>query len=490
MKINEIIQKLKEILTSKLLKNSFWGIAANGIQTVLLSLFFIITARKYSTSEFALFLIATSLYQFLAAFSTLGLGQWFTREMVHSENKQTIIIKFLKIQFISGLFFYAVNIILAFILYSDSTIQHLAIILGINIIFDNSIYAIRSLNVAEFQQKKSFTILSIDSLLKFSASCLLFIYPLPIVTLSVILIVIRFITLNFFLNFGSSDSINIKQLWKSKISFTEVKHIVFNNWPFIIIGSVSIIFWRIGNLIISKTLTLADVANYEVSYRIFSIALILPLIFSTSVFPSLVSVYNSGNRQKLTGHFHKLFALYFIYSLLTYTFFYSFSDAIIPFAFGEKYLHNAVYTKQMFLTILVFPTALLQANVLVAVRMEKADMWLNIISLIVSVLFCVIGLSYYKSLTVVNLAIFTSFFIFHLFQDGLLIKYKVTTLGHVLKFYIITGALVGIYILLSDVVQPVWLYPGFWGIVLLFFGFMILKRNQFSDYFRNLKSAD
>lgn len=488
MSIKSGIYQAKQLFASKLLKNSFWGVAANGIQTILLSLFFIITARKYSTSEFAVFLIATSLYQFLAAFSTLGLGQWFTREMVHSENKQTIIVRFLKIQFFSGLFFYAVNILLAFIIYSDSTIQQLALILGINIIFDNSIYAIRSLNVAEFQQKKSFIILSIDSFLKFSASCLLFIYPVSIVTLSVILIVIRFITLNFFLNFGSSDAINIKQLWKSKISLTEVKHIVFKNWPFIIIGSVSIIFWRVGNLIISKKLGLADVANYEVSYRVFSIALILPLIFSTSIFPSLVEIYNSGNRQKLTSHFHKLFALSFLYSILTYTFFYSFSDLLIPFAFGEKYLNNAIYTKQMFLTILVFPTALLQANVLVAIRLEKADMWLNVISLVVSVLFCFIGLSYFKSLTVVNLAVFTSFFIFHLCQDILLIKHKVTTLGHVLKFYLLTGAALLIYILLSDIISPLWLYPFFWGITLLLLTLLILKHKQFAHYFSNQKS--
>ncbi len=42
-------------------------------------------------------------------------------------------------------------------------------------------------------------ILIIDSVLKFAIGCLLFVFPFPIMTLSVLLIVVRFITLNFFL---------------------------------------------------------------------------------------------------------------------------------------------------------------------------------------------------------------------------------------------------------------------------------------------------
>ena len=469
---------------SRLFKSSFWGIAANGLQSVLLSLFFVIMARKYSESQFATFLIATTVYQFLAAFSTLGLGQWFTREVVKASDKTQLVNKFLKMQIFSGLFFYGVNIIIAYALYSDAVIQNLAIILGINIIFDNIIYAIRSLNVAEFKQQKTFIIFMADSVLKFLAACILLVYPLPVITLSIILIIIRFVTLNVFLSYGSSNSINIKQLLAYKISFDEVKKIVAPNWAFIIIGSVSMVYWRIGNLIISKMLTLNDVANYEVSYRIFSLALILPMIVSTTVFPSLVELHKSSSRQKFNEYFHMIFLLYLLYSLLTYTFFYSFSDYIIPFAFGEKYLENVLYTKQMFLTILVFPTALLQANVLVALHKEKSDMWLNIISLVANVIFCFIGLYFYKSLTVINLSIFASFFIFHICQDIVLLKYKIVTLSNVIKFYIISGICAGGYALLSIYMNPVILFILFWGIVIIWILLYIIKRGGIKSIFQ------
>jgi hypothetical protein len=116
----------------------------------------------------------------------------------------------------------------------------------------------------------------------------------------------------------------------------------------------------------------------------------------------------------------------------------------------------------MFLTILIFPTALLQANVLVAMNRERADMWFNVISLILNVLFVFTGFMFVKSLTTVNLAIFFSFLIFHICQDVLLIRKGMLTIGHVLKFYLVTGALTGIYVLLSSRFPPVVLFTGYW----------------------------
>lgn len=450
---------------SRVLKNSIWGIGGSGVQTLLLSLFFVILARKYETSVFSIFLIATTIYQFLSAFSTLGLSQWFTRAIVNAEDKPAIINKFLKVQLFSGIFFYIINIIVAYTFYESPLLRQLALILGINILFDNIIYGIRALNVAEFQQKKSFVILLVDAILKFLASCILLFYPLPIILLATILIGIRLITVNAFLAFGSGKLISLGKLIVHKISWKELRNLVMSNWAFVVIGSVSMIYWRIGNLIISKTLPLKDVANYEVSYRVFSIALILPIIVSTTLFPSFVELYKSNNIQKLKSYFQNLFFLYLVYSLLVYTFFYSFSDFLIPFVFGEKFLDNAPYTKEMFLAVLVFPTVLLQANVLVALHKEKIDMWLNVLSLVVNVVVCVAGLFFIKSLTVVNIAIFVSFLVFHICQDIYLIKYKISTLRHVIGIYIFIASVVAAYIVLSKYLNPIVLFLLFWVLI-------------------------
>jgi O-antigen/teichoic acid export membrane protein len=288
-------------------------------------------------------------------------------------------------------------------------------------------------------------------------------------TLSVLLIIVRFITLNFFLSVGSSKTISLRSLWKFPLAWHEVKKIVFANWPFIIIGSVSIAYWRISNIIISKTLPLADVAHFEISFRVFSIAQILPLIVSMSVFPGLVQQFKTGILQDFRNYYGKVFNYYLLFGLFSYTFIYSFADTLIPWAFGSAYNITGTYTKEMFLTILIFPTALLQANVLVAMNMERADMWFNVTSLVLNIIFCFTGFLFAKNLTTVNLAIFFSFLVFHICQDVLLVRKGMITVGHVFKFYLLTALLVGAYILLSYKLPPIALFTGFWLLVALAF---------------------
>jgi hypothetical protein len=119
----------------------------------------------------------------------------------------------------------------------------------------------------------------------------------------------------------------------------------------------------------------------------------------------------------------------------------------------------------MFLTILVFPTALLQANVLIAMRLEKLDMWFNIISLIVSLSICIIGLSFYKSLSVVNYAILISFLVFHLIQDIVLIYRGLLNIRHMLIFYIASALTLFFYYYLSDQFNKYFIFLAFWLLV-------------------------
>ncbi len=476
MLINRIrILYIKKI-HSQLFTNSFWGILSNIFQNILFSIFFIVIARKYSTTDFANYILANTLYGFMLAFSSLGLGQWFIRELMNSKDKQYLINKFFKIQMSSGLLFYIINIILAYVLYKNELIRNLSFLIGINVIFDNVIYVIKFINIAEFEQKKTFLILTIEALLKFIAACFLFITTVPIIYLASLLIVLRFITLNLFIKIGSSNILNLKTIIFAKVDLSEIKHIILSNWMFIVIGSSSVIYWRVGNILVSKLLTLKDVSNYEISFKFFSIAEILPIIISTSIFPMLVKIYGSIDSEKPNHNLYiSSFISYALYGLLAYTFIYSFSDSIIPFLFGIKYLTTSYYCKEMFLTILIFPTALLQANLLIALKLEKTDMWLNLISLTFNIFICFIGLLYFKSLSVVNYAIFISFIIFHICQDYILIKREIINLYHAIYFYLSIFILVFIYYYFSLFVLPILLFIIFWTIIISFFLLYLFK---------------
>lgn len=279
------LHKLK-FLQSPIVRNTAWGIGSNVLQVFFVFLFFAITAHSYKPVEFAEFLIASTVYQLVAAFSSMGLGHWFIRSYLTETDKASLVSKFFKTQIGLGIAFYFVNILLSYLLYPDGQIRLLCIILGTNIVFDNFINAIRSLNIAEYRQNKTAFILIIDGLLKLLAACMLFVSPFPILTLAVLMIVVRILTLSLFIKIGSSGKINFKALWRADISGSDLKQIILKNWQFIVIGSISIVYWRIANIIISKLLTLTDVADYEISYKIFSFLQILPVIASATIYPA------------------------------------------------------------------------------------------------------------------------------------------------------------------------------------------------------------
>lgn len=459
---------------TKLVKNSFWGVLSNIIQNILFSIFFIVVARKYSTADFGGYIIANTLYSFILAFSSLGLGQWFVRELVLIENKAGLISKFFKIQLVIGVLFYIINVIISYALYDSPLIRHLSLLIGINIIFDNLIYVITFVNIACLEQRKSFVVLTVEAVLKFGVACFLFFSAIPIERLAFILILLRFSTLNLFIRIGSSQSVTLLQIIRAKVNLAEVNRIIMSNWPFIVIGSISVLYWRIGNILVSKILSMQDVANYEISFKLFAMAQILPYIVSTSLFPMLVKKI-SHQPEEAVLFFRKAFIAYTIYGLLAYTFVYSFADFFIPWLFGEKYGHTSFFSKEMFLTILVFPTALLQANLLVAMKKEKTDMKLNIASLVVNLIFCGAGLYYYKSLSIINYAIFISFFVFHLAQDIILVKKSVIPVYHAAGFYLFTISLVVTYHFLSVKFDTRYLFPAFWSVFALFSFIIYLK---------------
>jgi hypothetical protein len=133
----------------------------------------------------------------------------------------------------------------------------------------------------------------------------------------------------------------------------------------------------------------------------------------------------------------------------------------------------------MFLTFLILPTVLLQANLIVAIGLEKLDMWFNIISLIVNVIGCFVGLYLVRELSVINYSVFCSFLVFHILQDVLLIRKKVTTVVHCLAFYIALLLLIITYLHFSVDTNPIKLFMLFSIGLFLIAAFILIlqKRN-------------
>lgn len=413
----------------------------------------------------------------VAAISTMGLGQWFIREVVNADDKNLLVARFLKMQTYFGFFFFAINLIIVFFIYEDFTMRLLSFLFAFNVVFDNIIYSIKNINIAQFAQKKTVTVLSIEAFAKFALACLVYLFPISIVTLAVLLVLIRLISLNLFLRIGAPEGIKLMGFWKAKLSLHNIIVILKQYWPFAVIGSAYIIYWKMSTLIISKKLPIEAVADFENSFKIFTLAQLLPTVVASTVLPRMISLFKEEKIDELRKLYMNLFWLFSIYGIGTYTFMHSFGFEITPFLFGKKYTETAKYTQEIFLTMLIMPTTFLQAQLLVTMKLEKLDMWFNIKRLFINVTICLVGLYYVKSLSVVNYAIFISFIILHISQDVALIKRKLLTVLEIFKFFGLTVLLILSYVWLSKFLNSIILFCSFWSVVGTVYYFLFKKNN-------------
>jgi O-antigen/teichoic acid export membrane protein len=415
----------------------------------------------------------------MLSFSAMGLGQWFIRSLMKDneiENRLTIA-KFFKMQLILGIIFYLVNVTLSALLYRNATIIILSSILGINIIFDNLIYVIKHINIKNFEQKKTFSINISDAILKFSLAILILIIKIPLIAMALSIIFLRFISLNMFIKYGTSNHINIKQIINQNIRYLEIKNIIFNNYSFVIIGSISVLFWSLGGIIVSIFYSFNDVSNYEIAFKLFSMAEIIPVIVSSSIFPMLIKL-DKENSYKKIQLYKNAFIVYSIYGLLSYTFMLSYSKEIIPVAFGINFGESVKLSEDMFLTMVLFPSGLLQANMLISMNHEKLDMKLNIISLSVNLVLSILGTILIGKIFVVNYSIFIAFLVFHILQNIYLVRFNVLSIFEVMKNYAVLISIVISFEYINNVFDSILLFFYYWIAIIIAVGSIIIIKQK------------
>ena len=190
--------KFFTLFSGRLVGNSFWAILSSVFQSIVFSLFFIVIARRYSSSDFSSYIIANTLYGMVLSFSSLGLSQWFIREITQHDFEGEIISRFFKIQLLAGAVFYLINVLLSFTLYSSDLVRNISLLLGINIIFDNIIYVFKTINISRYEQKRSFLLTSLEAFVKLVLAAFVVYLDISIFSLIAILVIFRGFTLYFF----------------------------------------------------------------------------------------------------------------------------------------------------------------------------------------------------------------------------------------------------------------------------------------------------
>jgi len=452
---------------SAILKNSFWAISSSVFQNIVFAVFFIIMARVYSTQIFSSYIIANTLYGLLLSFSSLGMAQWYIRAVKNLSEHNSVNRLYFNIQLLAGVLFLFLNVLVSFLLYTDSVIHILSIILGLNIIIDNMINVFKTINIATYNQRQTFMVLTIEACMKLAIALLVYYLVPDIVVIAVLLVLLRVLTFTLFYFSGDYKKTFKGITIKNTDTYRQVITTIYENRFFLFIGSISVLFWSLGSILVSKFLDSHAVADYEIAYKLFIMAEIIPLMILSSSFPKIVEYLNKPTIA------NKLFlkALSYgniLYGLLAYTFVISFSDVFVPFFFGVQYAQTAQYCNEMFLTMLIFPSVLYQANLLVAIKMEKIDMYLNLMSLFINLLTAGIGLMLHYSLSSITYSIFISFLVFHLSQEFFLIKKGLSQIGDVVIMYLLIFGGMATYVLLMSYVEVTYLFPLIWILVFIF----------------------
>lgn len=430
-----LVSSLKLITLNKVFQNSLWGVISSLFQNIVFSVFFIVLARKLDTSVLSSYIISNTFYGLMLSFSSLGMGQWFVRKMVNDSKNIKYINLFISVQLFSGIIFYFIQNLIVSNLYEEKIIHQISYILGFNIIFDNILYVTKTINIINNDQRKTFIITSSEALMKLIFAYFIWVYGTSVLFIVFTLVLLRLFSVVLFLQYGLPQDIFIR--FRSIIdsfSFSELFQTVHSNKYFILIGSISVFFWSFGNITVSKLIGLSYVPHFEISYKLFTMAELVPLVFSASIFPVLTQKYKF-DYNGLVIYFRKVFWIYAAYGFLSFMFIFFFADFFIPRLFGVGYIDTSKYSVQLFFTMLLFPTSLLQANLLIAMGYERRDMWYNLFMLFSHILISLSILTFFKDLTYLNLSIFLSFLLFHLSQDLFLLKKKILTKYDVLLFY-------------------------------------------------------
>lgn len=154
---------------------------------------------------------------------------------------------------------------------------------------------------------------------------------------------------------------------------------------FTLISVLSVIYWRIDILMLSKMTTMVEIGIYAAAYRLMETCKGLPLSIARAMFPGLSQMCGSdaARAKEMTGKIFKWTALMII-PLATGTS--MLSGEIISFFYKTKFIAAVPVLQILIWTIVPYGFAMILANLLVASNLQRYDLRVNLVALGVNVI--------------------------------------------------------------------------------------------------------
>lgn len=323
-----------------ILKNFSSLICAHIIYKLLSFFTFILIARNLSVQNFGILSFAISFVGLFIFFIDFGLNELLIRD-VSGKIEQLAgryITQSVTLKLVFSILTYGL-ITLCVIFFIDShTARHIALILGICLIFDSFTIYFRS--IFRLFEKMEFESISLicEAVLKIS---FIFIvinsFGLSILDVAILFLLVSFIIFLFTMFFVS------KKFIKLRLSFDrEFWHMLFKRaLPFILVASFGVINFKISVIIVSKMQNDLATGLYGAAVRLIEPLLIIPVTAAIAIFSTASRIHKTSGILLLSLHRNSLRALIWM-GLAVSVLVNIYAGKIISIVLGTKYLDSVM----------------------------------------------------------------------------------------------------------------------------------------------------
>jgi len=375
----------------KYLFNSGWILVDRVVRFVLGITIGIMVARYLGPKDYGILNYVLSLTGIIGIIGTFGMDSVVIKDLVKYKSLDTkIIYNAIFLKFIGAVLVIVMAQIVAFLLHLSDEIKLFIFIVTLSGLI-NFLYVIDLFYKSKVLMNKIVKLNVITLILVSLYKLLLIVIKAPLIFFffSPLLdaIIGSFLKLKLILKDGYI-------FYKNKISYSYIKKLLSQSWPFIIMSLIAVIYTKIDQIMIFQMLGAKENGLYAAATRLSNILFMLPGVVSGSFYIAVL------NAKKVSEelYYRRLKALYFVMfwgAILLILPFMFFSKEIILILYGKQYkLASDVLFFHIWCVLFVFISAVTNMWFVIENK-QKISMYFNLTGLVVNITLNVILIKIY-----------------------------------------------------------------------------------------------
>jgi O-antigen/teichoic acid export membrane protein len=353
------------------IKNTFTIFAGRASNALFLFLLTLVVSRHLGPVRFGVFSFLTTIVVSANTFSSLGLDVWMVREITKAPEKANLYFStILGLKAGTSL----VTLLLVFLIFQGTnlpeTTLHLLWILSISLIFNTVSQTLWHYGDCFKEFFYHSFLWAASNIVKSSTGiALVLLYgELELLIIGIVLAEAFALILSLYVirrRFGPFAPQFQFSVWWSFLS---------RSAPIGLGVIFSVLYFRLDIVMLQLMTEDRVVGFYNAAYKLFEIVVILPHSLMIVLFPSLVEEFHT-DRRTFEISFKKAFTVFFMVGSSIALVFYSFSNEIIGFIYGNRFLFSVKVLDVLAITIPLSFLIFLLSNILIVSGGEMNNTW-------------------------------------------------------------------------------------------------------------------